>query len=210
MDRATLDEILSKSIFPWWEWDVVRNIVQFNELKVHMLGYESSAFAGRGYEVFTRIVHPDDVGQTMDAMLKVLKGETKLYQTDYRIMSSNGTYKWFMDRGFVIEEDGAGKPLRIRGIVIDLGSENEKAVSAAALMDILNQSVRQYDRRGKSVLTVCANCRRVKHTRDEWVMLSDAMLDLVGEDLSHGICPDCLRTLYPDIAEMVLARFPAG
>lgn len=49
---------------------------------------------------------------------------------------------------------------------------------------------------------VCCNCKREKSGSDEW----HDHTPRPGERLSHGICPDCLYELYPDIAPLVRPR----
>ena len=57
-----------------------------------------------------------------------------------------------------------------------------------------------------------ARCARCKRTRegDRWI--SRAYLEGAGEEsrFTHGFCPECLRTLYPEIAESVLQEVDAG
>jgi hypothetical protein len=83
MTKEKLDAILAQSQLPWWEWDIKKNAVSFNDLKVTLLGYNISDFRNCGYQCFTSLLHPDDYEHTMDAMHKVLAKKTKLYQTDY-------------------------------------------------------------------------------------------------------------------------------
>ena len=56
--------------------------------------------------------------------------------------------------------------------------------------------------RGTREMTcVCCNCQREKITGDEWRDHTPQP----GERLTHGICPECLDALYPDIAPLVRA-----
>ena len=48
---------------------------------------------------------------------------------------------------------------------------------------------------------VCCNCRRAR-AADEW----QEHTPRPGERLTHGICPDCIYQLYPDIASQVCGR----
>ncbi|HPS56957.1 MAG TPA: PAS domain-containing protein [Spirochaetota bacterium] len=67
-----------------------------------MLGYDPADFENKGYQAFTDLLHPDDHKKAMDAMQRVLRNETGLYQVDYRIRGRNSVYHWYMDRGTVI------------------------------------------------------------------------------------------------------------
>jgi len=200
------DKLLGDSPFAWWEWDVVGNSVLFNDLKVTMLGYNPADFKGRGYEAFTELLNPDDYPKAMQAMMVVLKGETDLYQIDYRIRAQSGDYRRYMDRGTVIEKNVLGRPSRIRGIVIDLGRESEISGNADTLVKLLQETVKNYSAEKKSFLVICSNCKKAKYEKNAWVDISQELLQLVGEDLSHGICPDCMRLLYPDLYDKVAKK----
>jgi hypothetical protein len=206
MIKEKLDAILARSHFPWWEWNIQDNTVSFNELKVTMLGYTMNDFRNCGYEAFTRLVHPDDYPHTMKAMKDVLDGKTKLYQTDYRIRAANNSYKWYMDRGYVLAEDKKGLPLLIRGIVIDLGFEKDKIENTRALISIINNSMVNTGSGMVSFLTICSNCRKAKKDKDIWIAVTPQLIDLIGEKVSHGICPSCMSLLYPDYVKAAKGR----
>ncbi|MCF7832543.1 MAG: PAS domain-containing protein [Candidatus Marinimicrobia bacterium] len=197
------DKLLKTSVFPWWEWSVTDNKVIFNDLKVTVLGFDPEDFKAGGFEVFTELIHPDDHEKAMDAMRLVLSGRTNLYQIDYRIKTIKGDYLWFMDRGIVIERDQDGKPLVIRGVVIDLGRKLIKGGNVDALISVFNSSCR-ITRGNLSFITLCSVCQKIKQDEEHWIKLPKNISELIGEKISHGICPSCLKKLYPDIADQVI------
>ena len=197
------DKVLQQSVFPWWEWDIKNNTVRFNDLKARMLGYAPEYFHGGGYQAFTDLVHPDDHAPTMDAMRNVLERKSNLYQIDYRIKNIAGEYVWFMDRGIVLERDEKGLPLKIRGIVIDLGKELREGADIDALIGVFERSAAISE--GKySFLTICSVCHKVKKEENRWIDIPPDLSELIGERISHGVCPSCMKQLYPDIADQVL------
>jgi len=191
--------ILQHSPFAWWEWDVANNKVSFNDLKVTMLGYKVDAFVDKGYEVFTDLLHPEDHKKAMDAMRDLLTGRKNIYQVDYRIKDSKNEYHWYMDRGVVVHMNGE-KISRIRGIVIDLGSEMRIDSNIEHLVKLL----RQYSDDQDKFIVICSACKRAKISKQEWVVLSNDLSLAITDTLSHGICPDCVRKLYPEYAEKIL------
>jgi hypothetical protein len=56
-------------------------------------------------------------------------------------------------------------------------------------------------RKTREMICVCCNCQREKITSDEWRDRTPQP----GERLTHGICPECLDTLYPDLAPLIRA-----
>jgi PAS domain S-box-containing protein len=75
-----------------------------------------------------RFVHPDDRGRLERATASYLSGETKDYETEYRLRHRDGSYCWALTRG-VAERDASDKPRRIIGAVIDI-TELKRAEAA--------------------------------------------------------------------------------
>lgn len=198
------DSLLLDSPFPWWEWRVSSNTVTASPWKVGILGYGHEDFAGKGYQAYTDLLHSDDYERAMKAMRDLLEGKAPIYQVDYRIITADGTYHWYMDRGAVIEELDDGRPELVRGIVIDLGEHVKHDSGADQLVALLRSAVPS-DRTTERVLRVCSSCKRIR-SDDAWIEISDDLSQFIALPQSHGICPDCLQRLYPDIASEVTAK----
>lgn len=200
--RALTMEIdLSASPFPWWEWDVQMNEVTINDLKVSCLGYDPADFRGCGYQAFTSLVHPEDLPHTMQAMHRLLAGQSDIYQTTYRIRNCRGEYQWFMDRGSAIAHDGKAV-LKVRGLVLNLGSDMQGGADVKAVLSLLNTVGNDHD----ALLTVCSACKRVRINGSAWAPVSSEFRIILADRCSHGLCMECLVRLYPEMAERIAAR----
>jgi two-component system CheB/CheR fusion protein len=103
----------------WWEWDIKTGNVLMHEKKATMLGYTPEEFPSNVYEI-CKLIHPDDYELTMKNMRDHLEGNAPTYEVAYRIMKKDGGYKWYYDKGGVVERDINGKPLKVIGLVLDL------------------------------------------------------------------------------------------
>jgi phosphoserine phosphatase RsbU/P len=54
----------------------------------------------------------------------------------------------------------------------------------------------------RGILPVCANCKRVREG-DDWTSFEQYIRKHTEAELSHGMCPDCVRKLYPQIADKI-------
>lgn len=109
-----------------WLWHIDSNTVIYNPLKATTLGYSKDELPQNvGYQFFTEKLHPDDYENTMEAMRKHLKGEKSVYETEYRIKTKTGGWKWFYDIGKITRYDESGKPLVLVGIVFDITERKE-------------------------------------------------------------------------------------
>lgn len=52
----------------------------------------------------------------------------------------------------------------------------------------------------QGLMHACANCRRVR-SNGSWIPLESFLSEHTRMKFSHGFCPECLRRLYPEIAD---------
>jgi len=105
-----------------WDWDAVTNEVYFSKQWKAMLGYSENEISNQLYEWDKRI-HPEDKEKAYNNLNKHLRGETELYYDEHRLLCKNGTYKWILDRGKVMERDEKGNPLRVIGTHKDISEQ---------------------------------------------------------------------------------------
>jgi hypothetical protein len=48
------------------------------------------------------------------------------------------------------------------------------------------------------LLSMCASCKRITNERGDWEPLESYLQSHSQAKFSHGLCPDCLRKLYPE------------
>ena len=65
-------------------------------------------------------VFPEDLHFLKENYLKYQKGKIDSHSLEYRIVQRDGSIKWILDRGGLIEKDEDGKPLRIVGTHTDI------------------------------------------------------------------------------------------
>lgn len=58
----------------------------------------------------------------------------------------------------------------------------------------------------EGLLPICASCKSIRNDGGYWERIEAYLSAHADVAFSHGICPECLRKLYPDVADRVLAR----
>lgn len=53
------------------------------------------------------------------------------------------------------------------------------------------------------VLSICSSCKRIHDAEGNWDQVEGYIHDCTGADFTHGICPECLRKLYPELAAKI-------
>ena len=122
-NNIRLELAMQISNMAWWEMDYDTGGVRFGEHKASMLGYAPEKFTH--YSDFMDMVHPDDYENAMNSMRNHLSGMVEKYEIEYRLLTSNGDYKWFYDIGSVSKRDTNGNPMTISGLVIDISYRKE-------------------------------------------------------------------------------------
>lgn len=102
-----------------WDWNGRKNRFFFSPQWKAMLGYEEHEI-GSTLDEWDRRLHPDDREQCYADLRRHFRGETPIYHNQHRILCKDGTYKWVLDRGKVIEWTDDGKPLRFIGTQADI------------------------------------------------------------------------------------------
>jgi PAS domain S-box-containing protein len=73
---------------------------------------------------------------------------------------------------------------------IDITSLKETIANLQQALD----EVRQLE----GLLPICASCKRIKDDRETWQVLEVYIQARTEAKFTHGICPECLRKLYPE------------
>ena len=102
-----------------WDWNVPHSTVFFSLRWKEMLGFSADEI-GSSLDEWSKRIHPDDLAQVTADVQAHLAGKTQLYRNEHRVSCKDGSWKWILDRGLVVERDPAGKPLRMIGTHSDI------------------------------------------------------------------------------------------
>jgi len=58
----------------------------------------------------------------------------------------------------------------------------------------------------KGFIPICANCKKVRDDEGFWEQVEIYVRDHTEAEFSHGICPDCMQELYPELYEKLDKR----
>ena len=51
----------------------------------------------------------------------------------------------------------------------------------------------------RGLLPICCNCKKIRDERGFWNEIEQYILQHTDAQCTHGICPDCIKTLYPNL-----------
>lgn len=123
--RQRLELALKGAEIGLWDWNIQTGAVIFNERWAEMLGYRMEEIEPH-VNSWKTLVHPDDVRPVMEILNAHLEGKTTYYETEHRARTKDGSWKWILDSGKVLEWDDDGNPMRAVGIHLDITERKEK------------------------------------------------------------------------------------
>ncbi|MFH2001292.1 MAG: PAS domain-containing protein, partial [Planctomycetota bacterium] len=102
-----------------WDWNAKTNEVVFDARWMEMIGYEPGELPSR-YETWENLVNPADLPGVLEDLRNHLDGKTPFYAVKHRLRAKDGTWKWILARGKVVERDEDGMPMRTAGTHLDI------------------------------------------------------------------------------------------
>ncbi|MCX7141524.1 MAG: PAS domain S-box protein, partial [Proteobacteria bacterium] len=102
-----------------WDWNIATNEVYYSPRWKSMLGY-TDAELGNTLEVWSELLHPQDIESVMAKLHQHFSGTTPDYGCEQRLRCKDGSYRWVLDRGKVVERAVDGRPLRAIGTHKDI------------------------------------------------------------------------------------------
>jgi PAS domain S-box-containing protein len=102
-----------------WDWNIVTSSVFFSHQWKAMLGYKEAEIKNELKEWESR-VYPEDLPRCLEDIQAHFNKLTPVYMNEHRMLCKDGSYKWILDRGKVVEWDTEGKPVRMIGTHTDI------------------------------------------------------------------------------------------
>jgi hypothetical protein len=53
----------------------------------------------------------------------------------------------------------------------------------------------------QGIIPICSNCKKIRNDQGYWQMVEIYVREHTGAEFTHGICPDCMDRLYPEIKD---------
>jgi CheY-like chemotaxis protein len=83
--------------------------------------------------------------------------------------------------------------LTIRKLQVDLEEKNQQLQAQNEQLQEMLANVKTLS----GLLPICANCKKIRDDAGYWHGVEAYIHSHSNAHFSHGICPDCMQTLYP-------------
>jgi len=174
---------------PVFEIDISGHLNFVNEQGLKIFGYTREDY-NRGIAV-SDVISPEEHSKAFKRIREALEtGE--ILSDEYTVRLKDGsTFPALIMTSRILQD---GKPVGLRGLITDIS--RQKAVQKE-LRDELEKNSRVSLQQG--YVPICANCKNIREENGKYVKL-EAYFMKEGYQFSHGICPDCMPILYPNVS----------
>jgi PAS domain S-box-containing protein len=124
-----LKNILDAATNGYWYWNLSSGEVSLGDGWMDSLGYSAKDFA-KDTGFLAGIIHPED-RDAFDAQLaSALDGRSPSLDSECRLRTKTGLYRWFLIRGKVVRKDKRGRAVHLVGLLIDRTEHKQRQEQA--------------------------------------------------------------------------------
>jgi len=165
-----------------------------NPRALEFMGYSQEEIIAQSMSHF---VHPDDRERLGQLYLSKLAGEDVPPASSWRIISKSGTFKWVQSRSTLLTWEG--KPSLLT-FLIDITQQRQAEEALEEERRRLQKSLEDV-RTLRGIVPICARCKKIRDDKGYWNQVEKYVSEHSEATFSHGICPECLKKLYPEFAQ---------
>jgi PAS domain S-box-containing protein len=116
VSKATSDTI--------WDWKIQEDRMTWNKGIESIFGYKQDQ-VGKSSEWWFDNIHPEDSIKMSIKLYSFIEQKTEKWQDQYRFKCADGSYKYVLDRGFILKDEN-GKSVRMIGAIQDITKQKEE------------------------------------------------------------------------------------
>jgi PAS domain S-box-containing protein len=192
-----------------WDWNIATDETYLSPQWKKILDYEAEELDDN-VAFSEHLVHPEDLPHIRKALDHHLKGETPLFQEEFRMRAKSGEWRWILSHGKVFERDETGAPLRMTGTNKDVTHRKhaEQAMQNRAEGDrLLSQISRAFIDRGPDAAIDFALAVIGQHTEADRSYVLRYSNDQSTLTNTHEWCAVGIQSFKDELQEVPIAPY---
>lgn len=159
-----------------------------------MLGYTAKEILSRGVQEF---LTPESYVKQKERLLKSLEsGKTDSEMMELEVVHKDGhTLPVEINANFIFDEQG--NPVEILGVARDISKQKAMREERETLIHDLRKALNEINHL-RGILPICSICKSVRDDKGYWEQVDVYIQKHSQADISHSICPECAKELYPN------------
>jgi PAS domain S-box-containing protein len=160
-----------------------------------MLGYGPGELDGQPSK---RISHPDEYLRLKDDARRIMvgSGPENGVVVERRFVRKDGSTVWGRFTTTLLR-DAEGNPQSGLGIIEDITIQKATEQERENLLHQVREAMANM-KTLSGLVPICSSCKKIRDDRGEWTPVEEYVTAHTGAEFTHGLCPDCLRTFYPE------------
>ncbi len=112
ISQEQLQAVIEGSRLGFSDWNIKTGVILRNERWAEIIGFDLREDKA-SFSQWRDLIHPEDRALVLQALQDHLDGKTPIHRDEYRLRAKDGSYRWVLDQGAVIEYDSEGLPARM-------------------------------------------------------------------------------------------------
>lgn len=170
--------------------DLKGQILSLNQGAAKNLGYDQSFLlkknirdflapdARSGFDAYLSTIQKDGAAEGM-MLVQTATGEKRVWEY-------NNT----------LRTEGVTEPI-VRGMAHDITEHKQVEDERERLIKELQKALAEI-KQLSGLLPICSGCKKIRDDKGYWNQIEEYISDHSEAIFSHGLCPECLKKLYPD------------
>ncbi|MFT5244095.1 MAG: PAS domain S-box-containing protein [Psychroserpens sp.] len=183
--KATSDTI--------WDWKIQEDKLFWNKGIKAIFGYEEDQVGDSSKWWFDNI-HPEDSIKMSIKLYSFIEQKTDNWQDEYRFKCADDSYKYVLDRGFLLKDEN-GKAIRMIGAIQDITKQKEEELRLKLLETVIVQTK-------DSIIITEANFNERKLPKTVYVNPAFSVMTGYESNEIIGQSPDLLKGPNSDINDI--------
>lgn len=164
-----------------WDWNLETDETYYSPRWKSMLGYEESELENT-IKTWASLVNIDDKDMVLEKVHEYLAGRADSFEVEMRMQHKDGHEVFVLSRGFLVNRESDGKPIRLVGTHVDI-TQRKKAES----FNEKNAKILEMIALGESASDIYDAIALMYEARHPGIRCS--MLELHGNKLMYGGAP---------------------
>jgi PAS domain S-box-containing protein len=167
-------------------------ILSWNGGAERMYGYRAEEVQGRSISMLVPASRPEELAKIYS---RIKEGEQiERYET-VRLTKTGASIDVSLTLSPI--KNSSGKIIGVSAIERNISARKQEEADRLKLIYELTEALGKI-KTLNGLLPICSSCKQIRDDKGYWQKVESYISEHTDVEFTHGICPDCLRKLYPE------------